>query len=549
MPDLSHNSPQFCRMSRKFLHAKVSRPKDFGVWISWQWRRKNKKQLKWQVRSRFFVLSILCILTYAIDRFAPDFHEYSLPIALAISSAVVFYWVFEFLRWGFKSQLSRWRKFLNLEVWASLTVLASLHSIFFSADPLIFSLPITADALMILVLGIYLWIFVRWGETELFKSKLKSSFLDPALKWGDLDAIAKFSNRIDLGAFFLGLLILFVTYELVGLPDLHWLALSTLPLFLPYSQILMTCTLRCADAHRFSCQEFSYFRNLRNFRLFIFHQFGALTQGSMVIKENVIDTDDEWSKDEIKDILFRITEGSSHPVAKLIHEKYKSNKRSLVTMQQIDAKPHLGIQAEFKDIQGRATVGVLGGMTWHKVLQHEIFQETLVKLKEWKEKKYKVILLALNRKLLAMFAMSDPWRENLIEDLEAFKRDGYFTAMMSSNEDFFEISPPAQDPILERAVNLVPVERNEQKRYWLEREPRAIEVVSYWDVIDEPLLPTIICTPNREWVSAEKSAFIAPRIQDIHRVAKLSRVHHRWSYGVMALSFLLTVIFATLVSF
>jgi hypothetical protein len=536
-------SPELCRVSKKFIYAAKTQYKDFGSWILWRWQSRRHSHVKWFVRIEgvaFFLAAIL----FAFDQWKPESHEYILLPSIIFITALSVYWIWIFICRGIISQPVSWRKLINIDTWAGVTAMLGLHSIFFANDPTQLEIPQSLFKLGILVFAIYFYILIRGLETAFLKCTLKNSFLDRAHYWLDRNTIEKSLNGLDFCLFAMGAILVGSFFWIKGFPPFYRTSLSLVFLIVPYSQWLMTWTLKCADTHRFSASQYSYFRNLRKFKLFIFHQFGVLTQGKMKIQEQVIDADDEWSKDEIKDILFRMTENSNHPVAALIHEKFRSNKRSLVTIDRVDFKSHLGIQVEFKDLQGRATLGVLGGMTWHKVLQHEIFPETLVKLKDWKEKKYKVVLLSLNRKILAMFALEDPLRENLSSEIEALKASGVYPVMMSSNEDFFECAE-GQDPLLERAVNLVPVERHEQKRYWLEREPRALEVVGYWDQVEEPI---VIFTPERSLVPIDRSAFVAPRMNDLKAVILLSRKHHCLRHSIVALSFLLTLILVTLIS-
>lgn len=538
-------SPRFCRVSRKFMHSSAMNPKDFGVWLCWQITRCDHRRLKWHIRSRW-IAPLLAFLIYSLDTYIPDTHPYFNPTAIILFAMICIYWITLMFWWGVRSQVRSWRRLFNIDTWAAATAFVAGMTIIFPRDFLQFEIPENPLELAILTACIYGWIFVRWGETEYFRRKLSDRFHKMELRWYDLNSILQVWKRFDLSLIVTGALLSTLIFVTQHTPSPLLMVAALFPIFLPYSQWIMTWTLYRADQNHFACSDFSFFRNLRKFKLFIFHQFGTLTEGNIKIEDYVIDPDDEWSKDEIKDILFRITENSTHPISLLIHNKFRSNKRSLVTLDKVTVRPHLGIQAEFKDLQGRATSGVLGGMTWHKVLQHEIFPETLARLKGWKEKRNKVVLLSLNRKILAMFAISDPMVEGWAQDIDSFKKSRLYPVLMSSNEDFLETA--GDEPFLERAMNLVPVERIEQKRYWLEREAKAIEVVSYWDEMDEPQLPQIRFTPKRQFVSDEVSAFVAPRIDHLRQVICLSRAHHLTRYIVWISGLIATVVCAALIS-
>ncbi|MDB5036816.1 MAG: hypothetical protein JWQ35_344, partial [Bacteriovoracaceae bacterium] len=192
-----------------------------------------------------------------------------------------------------------------------------------------------------------------------------------------------------------------------------------------------------------------------------------------------IDKAEDFTESEIQDVFHQLAEGSDHPISNLIAASTRQKDRPLIKLEKMETKENLGIVAEFKDLQRRKTTAVLAGLTWQKILQHEISEEGMDKVREWKQKKAWTIFLSLNRQIVAAIAWKNPSRNPFSAAIDSKIPRVLLSSLPHLAENFFE------EQFNQVCLNLLPAERISQKKYWYERTKHSLEIKSAWDSLAE----------------------------------------------------------------
>jgi hypothetical protein len=377
-----------------------------------------------------------------------------------------------------------------------------------------------------------LWLGRYWDR------KTKDFFRNPDLLWQD-SLIPWLRHQRYLAAAGLFLLLAAVLYAIFRCPtrNYFWTSFAAcfLPCAFPYFEWIALRLRIESEKVGFLCRSFESFKKLKDYQMILMHRFGVLTLTKFKIADYFIDDSDEWSEAEIKELISLMVANSLHPASKILIEEFKPKKKSLVSLESIQARPHLGLISEFHDLQGRKGTAVLGEMTWHKILQHEIFPEHLDKLKQLNEKADLLVLISMNRKILAAIAISAPEKENLADLLGDFNREGIKIALLSSSP--LRSKTVTTNMFVETATNLLPLERQTQRKVWMERVQPILEVKSYWDSPETPNLPALIFADKADQSPEAECMIIGKNIDALHRAIHLSSNYQKkiFAFNILAL--------------
>jgi hypothetical protein len=373
----------------------------------------------------------------------------------------------------------------------------------------------------------FLWLQLRALEIFLWKKRLKGYFQNPDYHWASPhQPILSLERRLAIAAVFLSLALSFL---LTNPPRPSQLLAAILPTLLPWPQWLMTHLMALAEKFKFICQSFSHFLRLRSIDLLAFHQSGVLTSETFTLQELWIDQNDEFTETEIQDALTQLAQNADHPVSEIIQKKSPPTPH-LLKLETSETKENLGVIGDFEDLNHRRTAAVLSGLTWHKILQHEISEEGMKKIREWKSKNLGTLFLSLNRKVVAAVV----W-ENLSRPLEATLKSDRPLVLISSQSQMAEgIPSEAFDQV---CMGLLPVERKAQNQYWSERASQILEIRAPWDTSSSK--DEIVVSDRRSALNdSALGIFKGNALSALFSVEAATRYHHsiRWIIGLMLLA-------------
>ncbi|MBN8554116.1 MAG: hypothetical protein J0L93_01620 [Deltaproteobacteria bacterium] len=383
----------------------------------------------------------------------------------------------------------------------------------------------------------FFWMQMRIGLRKYWQKETSGFFKDKELLWEKFLIPSHKHQRILslLGLVCLGAFAFFCKDNRI---NFYWtaLALCFLPCALPYFEWIAQRLLIESEKIGFLCRKFVSFKRLKDFKMLVLHRFGVLTKTNFKVNDHFIDDSDEWSEAEIKELLSLITSTSSHPISKLLTEEFTAKKKTLVSLEHLEQKSHLGITAQFKDLQGRHGTAVLGEMTWHKILQHEIFPENVEKLKKLSEKADILLLLSINRKILAAVAIKVQQRKDAAEALTQLHAKKLHLTLLSSSP--FKLEDLPENSFVEMATNLLPIERQNQRKVWMERISPILEVKAFWDENEKPELPSLIFADSGKEAPEADCLLLSQNLGSVGKALELSKMYclKNWVFSFCALS-------------
>lgn len=372
--------------------------------------------------------------------------------------------------WNFGST-----RFFQFDFIFGLVIGLSLYDAFFEGTLLF---PAKLSTLDMLIASSVAWYVIRLWEARYLQRKTSYSgaFDDTFAQW-NLDEIRPWILKRNA---LVAIAALIFSAIVIHQPSWGLILASTLPAFIPTLPWKLSQILSNARRKELFCKKFSDFERLDAIQLSAFHHGGVFSDLEPTFLDQWIHPDDEFSLDEILDVTQQLCQKTEHPLSKMIREHGKWPKRSLLKVEKVDVLPNLGVTAEFLDLQGRRTTAHWGGLSWHKILQHEMDSEGLNTIKAWREKhSAEILLLSLNRRIVAAFGYVERPREDANESVSLLKDLHIDSVLISSIHR--DVDSKIATRFAEKAVNLLPVERKTQWKYWLERKPNILECNAWWD--------------------------------------------------------------------
>jgi P-type Cu+ transporter len=173
----------------------------------------------------------------------------------------------------------------------------------------------------------------------------------------------------------------------------------------------------------------------------VFDKTGTLTEGG---NPQVTDADvlpSGWSHDTVVGIAAEIESASSHPLAVAINNYCKLQKSSPIGGSEYEETPGRGIKAKFTSVKCSA---IIGNELWIEENGGNLSGQVVDQLSLWKSEGKSVVLLALRKdadkvdevnpyEVVAIFAISDPIREEAKLVVEKLQEKGFGTWMISGD--------------------------------------------------------------------------------------------------------------------
>lgn len=459
--------PQFCKFSSLWFPSTTSKLLTHqGVFGANQWQRVfggKKKTI-----ADFFILTTLVLnLAFLAVHFlwsTPD--EWFEPLWMSFAGLFLALTIAQDFLSAWTSRGNFLNQIFQIDLWMGLLFL----SLAFESG-----LPSTLQ-ISILAFASFGWLQLRAIEVVLWKSKLKGRFKDFDLFWTDEGSPDSQILRLERILAFSGIVVASLVLILFKQPLRPSILIGAcLPALLPWPLWKANALLARAEDLKLVCQNFDSFCRLRFADLLLCHQSGVLTTSEFKFRELWIDRKtEEFSEAEIKDVFRQLAQLSAHPISESVLAELGSSSRTLMKMNHFQVQEHLGISADFEDSKRHKAVAALSGLTWQKILQHEVSEEGMEKIREWKREKYWTSFLSLNRKVLAAVVLENPSR---------FPAEGLDTdrpiVVMSSLPHLASGVP--ENAFQQVCVNLLPLERSVQRKHWEERARNILEVKSAWD--------------------------------------------------------------------
>lgn len=451
------SQPNFC----------ASTSENEGAWGLRQWTRivQEKKKSKWDIALLALVFFFVLAQTTRALWLNPEPWLEPLVFWIATTLFSAMFVVHIYSAWISRPTILN--RLLQIDLWvAALLIALAIEN----------GIPSTSW-ISVLSIGSLSWYFLRSVEASLWNKRLRGLFKNENLKWTDAGLPKNLFLKLEL---YIGVFAIMIS----GIASYFFFdhfAPSTfigavLPGLLPWPSWIGTQTFASAYKLKAICRDFRKFIGLKNVELIALHQTGVLTTSEFKFKELWIDRNtDDFSESEIKDVLRQLSQINQHPVGECILSELGESNRVLMKMNASNWTPHLCIEGDFEDSKRHRASAVLSHLHWHKICQHEISEDGMEKIREWKREKYSTEFLALNRKVVAAVVWENPVRAT---DISA----NFATplALISSQ-------PQIADGIAEKifrqtAVGLLPIERDLQIKFWNERVNHIVQVKADWDI-------------------------------------------------------------------
>jgi hypothetical protein len=457
------DQPHFCKFSSLWFPATASFHE--GAYGADQWRRLFRKG-----KTNFFDFLLWGLLIaqpialgihWGWSQPEPWFHTTWIGLSLLFLTCTISLHIYS----GWKSRNDFFSRIFQLDLWmgfffAALAIETSIES------PL---------SIAVVALASFGWFQLRAFESFLWRKQLKNSFRDEALIWTPEGTPHAKILRLEKMLALIGLLCVGSAAALHIIPlRASFLIGCFLPALLSWPQWCSTFLLAKAERLHVVCQEFQKFSSLRFSDLLLFHQTGVLTSRKFKFRELWIDKKEDFTEAEIRDVFRQLAELSEHPIAEALLKELPEKSRELMKLNKSEVLPNLGLSAEFEDSKRHKATAVLSGLTWQKILQHEVSEEGMDKIREWKREKMWTSFLSLNRKVVAAVV----WENAAVAPDANFKFDRPMVVFSSQPHFASGISENLFEQV---CVNLLPLERRTQMLYWQERAKKILEVKSIWD--------------------------------------------------------------------
>ncbi len=454
-----------------------------------------QKQRRWFLAIIYFIA--ICILGLL-------FVDFTIYPALRYSLFVLS-WVFilKFIGGAARSiyleHSEWWQRLSSLDTWIILTLIVFIAEqvlavqqnleLFFEQSK-IFGLV----ALVCLALA-----HLKYFETLRWKKALRGYFKNDSLKWPITEALRRNSDKRNLHFTFIALILVVSVFVLSKVISGETLSLSLLLasnvfFIIPLFHILLNRLLKEAEDHHFIVSDLPAFQNLRKTDLLMIHQNGVVTEPDFRISEIWIDSESGRSEEEVLDFLSQIAETSKHPISQMIAKKFKSKTKRLAKLIKAEEVPHLGVRAQLSDLNHSNVQVILGSSLWHKVLEHQISEPGMQKVRGWNSKNLRLTFLSVNQQIVAAVAWSLELRKDADKDLENL-RSLRPIALTSSMPELWNSSLEKHADQI--SLGLLPIERTIQIKLWEERAKNIYEIKSSWDP-QSSIKGTVIFSPQRE---------------------------------------------------
>ena len=246
-----------------------------------------------------------------------------------------------------------------------------------------------------------LWIWFRLFEAAAWRTTLKDNFGFAGKLWSHsvgLTAQRRWLILLSIAAF------VFVWLAWRPMPTSS-LALALAVSCWPIQNSLLNKLFKVSEKNSWKVFDWQFFKSARSIRILLSHFQGIFTNPEVEVDQIWYESLHEWPEQSIQEVLYKTALTNQHPISAALVKHLSQPKNNLVELQEVQMRPHLGIQGTLKDVQGGVFGFVLGSLGWHRILQTSMSDEGRRFLKNAIDSNRVVTLLSLNETIVAAIAI------------------------------------------------------------------------------------------------------------------------------------------------
>jgi len=158
----------------------------------------------------------------------------------------------------------------------------------------------------------------------------------------------------------------------------------------------------------------------------IFDKTGTLTEGKPAV------TDQYWIEprtDRLANLLFSLEKRSEHPLAEAICRDLQALQTGMPALEQFQSLTGKGVEAQYESKRYR-----VGNLPWLLQEGAELPESARKTLETWASEAYTVVGFTGDGRLIALFALADPLKPGASEAVQALKKAGIQTVMLTGDQ-------------------------------------------------------------------------------------------------------------------
>ncbi len=158
----------------------------------------------------------------------------------------------------------------------------------------------------------------------------------------------------------------------------------------------------------------------------IFDKTGTLTEGKPTV------TDQYWIEprtDRLANLLFSLEKRSEHPLAEAICRDLQALQTGMPALEQFQSLTGKGVEAQYESKRYR-----VGNLPWLLQEGAELPESARKTLETWASEAYTVVGFTGDGRLIALFALADPLKPGASEAVQALKKAGIQTVMLTGDQ-------------------------------------------------------------------------------------------------------------------
>lgn len=158
----------------------------------------------------------------------------------------------------------------------------------------------------------------------------------------------------------------------------------------------------------------------------IFDKTGTLTEGKPAV------TDQYWIEprtDRLANLLFSLEKRSEHPLAEAICRDLQALQSGMPALEQFQSLTGKGVEAQYENKRYR-----VGNLPWLLQEGAELPESARKTLETWASEAYTVVGFTGDGRLIALFALADPLKPGASEAVQALKKAGIQTVMLTGDQ-------------------------------------------------------------------------------------------------------------------
>jgi Cu2+-exporting ATPase len=158
----------------------------------------------------------------------------------------------------------------------------------------------------------------------------------------------------------------------------------------------------------------------------VFDKTGTLTEGKPAV------TDQYWIEprtDWRTNLLFSLEKRSEHPLAEAICRELQALQTGMPALEQFQSLTGKGVEAQYENKRYR-----VGNLPWLLQEGAELPESAQKTLETWSSEAYTVVGFTGDGRLIALFALADPLKPGTSEAVQALKKAGIQTVMLTGDQ-------------------------------------------------------------------------------------------------------------------